>query len=393
MLWSHYIFRQGAGVHQLWDEVMLERPVNLLYISARGFDRRANVVLDRFIDNCLSSQVEFTGANLLLMGFPDYQLSDDLIEETQINSAAMETSFLRLNASVISRVDVSTKNHEDSTEDDEVSASAALRASVEAVVNAISNQTDVILDISSLPRVAYLGILTGLLERTIADKESNDALFASGINLYVLVGEDAALDAHIRAEDPSSEITLVPGFAGALHSESVRDWPLVWFPLLGEGRINQLQGVMNAYVTELAEVCPVLPHPSRDPKRADRLLIEYKVPLFDQRQTPTSNIMYVHEAQPFEAYRQLLKTMRRYKESLRTLGGCNLVVTPLSSKLMTVGATLACYEMKPLGSAADYGVAIPYAEVTRYTADVTRLRTTKPVMSCLLLTGRAYQPS
>ena len=158
-----------------------------------------------------------------------------------------------------------------------------------------------------------------------------------------------------------------------------------------DGRINYNES-MDSYVPELAEVCPVLPHPSSDPRRADRLLVEYKVPLFDQRQTPTSNIMYVHETHPFEAYRQLLKAMLRYKESLKILGGCRIVVTPLSSKLVTLGATLACYEMRPHTSAADYGVAIPYAEVTRYTADVTKLRITKPLISCLVLAGSAYDP-
>lgn len=100
----------------------------------------------------------------------------------------------------------------------------------------------------------------------------------------------------------------------------------------------------------------------------------------------------MHESHPFEAYRQLLKAMQRYKESLQVLGGCRIVVTPLSSKLVTLGATLACYEMRPPSSAADYGVAIPYAEVTRYTADVAHLRNTKPILSCLVLTGRAYDP-
>lgn len=392
MLWRHYTFRQGVAVHQLWDEMLIGRPVNLLYISARGFDRRADVVLDNFVAHCLSSQVRFDAACLSLIGFPDYQLEEDLIEETRTNSDAMQVSFSRLDHATTVQIDVSTKNHEDSVEGDEVSAAVALRAGVEAIVNSITSQTDVVLDISSLPRVAYLSILTGLLERTIKDKQAKDCLYASKINLYVLVGEDAALDAHIRAEDPSNDITLVPGFAGALHSESVKEWPLVWFPLLGEGRTNQLQRVMDSYVPELAEVCPVLPHPSSDPRRADRLLVEYKVPLFDQRQTPTSNIMYVHETHPFEAYRQLLKAMLRYKESLQILGGCRIVVTPLSSKLVTLGATLACYEMRPHTSAADYGVAIPYAEVTRYTADVTKLRITKPLISCLVLAGSAYDP-
>jgi hypothetical protein len=100
----------------------------------------------------------------------------------------------------------------------------------------------------------------------------------------------------------------------------VQDWPLVWFPILGENRSSQLQRVATE-IPKSAEICPILPHPSRDPRRADRLIIEYKEPLFDSRRTPTGNILYAHESNPFEAYRQLFLAMQRYRDSLNIMGG------------------------------------------------------------------------
>lgn len=35
-----------------------------------------------------------------------------------------------------------------------------------------------------------------------------------------------------------------------------------------------------------------MPHPSKDPRRADQLIVEYQEPLFVSRKTPTSNILY-----------------------------------------------------------------------------------------------------
>lgn len=70
-----------------------------------------------------------------------------------------------------------------------------------------------------------------------------------------------------------------------------------------------------------AEICPVLPSPSRDPRRGDRLLMEFKGPLFDTRETPFTNVLYAHEGDPFEAYRQLLGTKKRYRRSLSVVGG------------------------------------------------------------------------
>ena len=83
--------------------------------------------------------------------------------------------------------------------------------------------------------------------------------------------------------------------------------------------------------------------------------------------------------------------MRRYLESMGILGGCRLVVTPLGSKLITVGAGLACFEMKPVKAQENYGIAIPYAAPTRYVVSVETLRSAKPVIASLLLTGDAYQ--
>jgi hypothetical protein len=233
--------------------------------------------------------------------------------------------------------------------------------------------------------------MTHILDRLVPDKGAEHALAANNVNFQVLVAEDATLDAQILAEDPSSDPVLVPGFSSAVHAESVQDWPLVWFPILGEHRVNQLQQIMKSNVIpDEAEICPVLPHPSRNPRRADRLLVEYKEPLFEKRETPTSNILYAHESHPFEAYRQLLQAMHRYRTSLRILGGCRLVVTPLGSKLITLGAGLACFEVRPTDLTAQYGIAIPHAEPTRYVANVEALRSSRPEISALLLTGEAY---
>ena len=277
------------------------------------------------------------------------------------------------------------------TDGDDITASQALRQGTDAVLKHVTNQTDIILDVSSLPRVVYLALLTSLLNRLVPNKTSPGALAASQVNLQVLVAEDAELDASIRAEDPSNDPVLIPGFSSALQAESVQEWPLVWVPILGEHRVNQLQQIMKSNVIpDEAEICPIVPHPSRNPRRADRLLVEYKEPLFEKRETPTSNIIYAHESHPFEAYRQLLQAMQRYRRSMEVRGGCRLVVTPLGSKRITIGAGLACFEMRPSDLNAKYRVAIPHAEPMRYIAAVDALTNSRPEISALLLTGEAY---
>ncbi len=384
MLWQHYVLRRGDQVQTLWDGLFNHRSVRLLYITGRGFDPRARSTMHSLMQNITASGHNIEKASLLLVEITGYQLSQELVDITAQNAEAIQSSFSALGNSIGITIGSSGSGEAD------ISASSALRQGTEAVLGHVGDYTDIILDISSLPRIAYLAFMTSLLNKLVPDKSAQNALFADGINLQILVAEDTVLDSRILSEDPSNELVLIPGFSSALYAESAQDWPLVWFPILGDNRVNQLQKV-ESVIPQSAEICPVLPHPARDPRRAERLLMEYKVPLFDLRQTPPSDFLYVHESQPFEAYRQLLSAMRRYRASMEILGGCRLVVTPLASKLITIGAGLACFEMHTAIMEHNSGVAIVHAEPTRYVASLDHLRSAKPELSALLLTGQAYQ--
>jgi hypothetical protein len=385
MLWQHYVFRRGTGVNDMWDRFFRDRSLNLLYIGGSGFDPRARTTIARFVRGVTSSGAKVEAANLLLVGFERYELDDDLKAATEENATFLRNTFSVLGQTVEFNMDARAEG------EDELSTSNALRKCVESIVARISSRTDIILDVSSLPRVAYLAIMTGLLYRLVPDKTVPNALAAGGVNLQVLVAEDSRLDSIIRSEDPSADLVTIPGFSTAMYAESMQDWPMVWFPILGENRLGQFNMVMNAAaaIPDDAEICPVIPHPSRDLRRAERLLIEYKSLLFDKLQIPVSNALYVSESNPFETYRQLLGAMERYRKSLTMLGGCRLAVTPLSSKLVTLGAGLACFEMR-LSKMDDYGVAMPYAEPMRYVASKAELANANPEIASLVLTGTAY---
>jgi hypothetical protein len=380
MLWQHYVYRRGADAQDMWERMYSGRaaankPVRLLYVAGRGFDTRAQLAMDRFVESLRSTGCFVQTAELLLIGFADYQLSEELSEETERNAAALSRRFAELGNTKTETAVFGAS----ATDEADLSATSALRLQAESVLSNIDDQSDVVLDVSSLPRVAYLALLTSILQTLIPNKTIHYPLNAQGITFQVIVAEDARLDSLIRSEDPSNDLVLIPGFSSALQLESVQDWPMVWFPILGENRVSQLEKVISlAPIPASAEICPVVPHPSRNPRRADQLLIEYREPLFASRSTPTTSVLFAHESHPFEAYRQLLGAMRRYRDSMGIIGGCRLVVTPLASKLITLGAGLACFEMRPEQMDQDYGVAIPYAVPTRYLASIPDLRSATP---------------
>ncbi len=383
MLWKNYVFRMGDSVHDLWDDLFRDRVIRLLYICGRGFDVRAQKVLSEFLQNMRSNGHKVEEARLLLVGLTGYELDDALIEQTEQNAREIQQLFREIGSVHEISFDSSL------VEETDLSASNILSIGMMKVLSHVGDQTDIILDVSSLPRTVYLTLLTAILHKVMPIK-TPDALGAKGINFQVLVGQDASLDGRIQSDDPSNDLVLIPGYSSALYSESMQDWPLVWFPILGENRMGQFEKVMVSVIPDTAEICPVVPHPSNDLRRGDKLLVEYMRPLFGVRKVPTTNILYAHENNPFEAYRQMYSAMCRYRDSLNMLGGCRLVVTPLGSKLITLGVGLACFEVRPPTSENNYGIAIPQAEPKRYITSLNDLRSSKPEIASLLLTGEAY---
>lgn len=384
MLWNDYVFSSGDAIHDLWDGIYSRRSAKLLYITGKGFDSRGCEVLATFLDNVQACKCKLEEAELLLVDFSGYELDEELLELTGSNVEKLRSMFSPYG--VITEVRIGTSSHGE----DDLSSASALRQGSRTVIEKIGAQTDVILDISSLPRIVYLSLMAAILSKIVGDFKNKSALSAGGINFQILVAEDPVLDSKIQSRDPSNEIVYIPGFSPALDAASHEKWPLVWLPLLGENRTAQFIKIKEAIIGSGSEICPILPHPSKNPRRADQLLFEYNEALFSEDANQTSNILYAHESNPFEAYRQIFKAIERYKSSLTLLGGCKLAVTPLASKLITIGAGLACLEANKV-STEDYIVAMPYSEPTRYTAPSAGADYASPVISSLLLTGEAYQ--
>lgn len=387
LLWDTYVYRRNEEVPDLWDSLFQGRDARLLYIAGRGFDVRVVDALQSFIDCVEAGKYRISKADLVLVGFTRYELSEELSKLTKDNDEKLKAMFARLGSVQEVTVNALDANGE------EVAPTVALYDGNKQVVEKIADQTDIILDVSSLPRVVYLSLITAILGKLIPNKTQPEALNAGGVNFQVLVAENPELDATIKSEDLSDELVLIPGFGSGWRTQSNKHWPIVWFPMLGENREMQFEKLVTlAGIQAKAEVCPVLPHPSSNPRRADELLVSYRQQLFESRDTPASNILYAHESNPFEVYRQLYNAMIRYKDSFEPLGGCHLAVSPLSSKLMTVGAGLACFEMKAADIKEKYAVTIPYVEPKRYSASVSELIGSS-TLSCLLLTGQAYSIS
>lgn len=219
--------------------------------------------------------------------------------------------------------------------------------------------SDIIIDISALPRTLYFPLVGALLDAVDRAGRNNHG----APNIHLLVAESSTLDRRIVEEGVEARAEYLHGFAGGLDQEATRGMPTLWIPLLGESQNAQLAKIYDLVVPD--EICPVLPSPSVNPRRADDLVLEYRELLFDRLRIEPRNLLYAAEQNPFEVYHQLRRTVLRYEQALRPLGGCKTAVSVLSSKLMSVGALLAAYEMKATG----HQVGIAHVESHGYVPD------------------------
>jgi hypothetical protein len=227
-------------------------------------------------------------------------------------------------------------------------------ANIFASLEDFSDYTDIVVDVSAMPRGLYFPLIGKVLY--LVDSSGCSGTLSKAPNLHVLVSENAQLDSKINDEGIDDEASYMYGFTGALDTESASGSPKVWVPILGEKQAQQLERIYNLVIPD--EICPILPMPSVNPRRTDNLLIEYRELLFDRLRVDQRNLIYVDEQNPFEVYRELHRTIRDYNKALSTLGGCQVVISALSSKLLSMGALLAAYEMKNYGS----GVGIAHVE-------------------------------
>ena len=329
--WDPYFMAKGEQFDAFWRDHLNGAHRNVLYVLGKGFDPRMCEGL---------KQVMSAGGNGLrncaLMEFDEGPDSP-----STGHRALVEDNLTILGKLAEGRGKILSKVvpmwSEDVPGRHRISSLSAANAFSGADIRSYS---DIVVDISAMPRSIYFPLIGKLIY--LLDKGGDAG--ESAANLHIIVCEDAELDRKIRDAGIDDDADYVHGFGGGLEMEASGEMPKVWIPILGEGQTTQLERIY-ALLVDPEEICPVLPSPSLAPRRSDELLIEYRDLLLDRWRVEPRNIIYAAEQNPFEAYRQIHRAVRHYRQALQPLGGCKAVVSALSSKLLSIGALLATYEL------------------------------------------------
>ena len=209
--------------------------------------------------------------------------------------------------------------------------------------------SDVVVDVSALSVGTSFPIIRYLVQRI----DQSDDQF----NLHLFVVHDPELDAAIRAIS-SDTPGHVHGFKGGSTLNDFMGAARLWLPQLATGRRSALRKLYD--FVEPHDTCPVLPFPAADPRLGDRLAEEYLVELESDWSVDTRDIVYADGADPLDLYRTILKLDDRRKPVFEGVDGSLLVLSPLGSKIMALGALMAALERNlPVAYLESIGYELP----------------------------------
>jgi hypothetical protein len=267
------------------------------------------------------------------------QFHDDLAAGSAQQRAAADNNFQAFGAIVSGRgaVEERTVRFRNEKNDSVADRSAA---NLFADPDAVAAYTDLVVDISAMPRVVYFPLLSRLIY-------FYDSLRAGGKpapNVHAVVSEDPNADTKIRENGIDEEAKFLHPFEGPFNREAMGQQRTIWIPVMGEDRTHQFERMF--VLVKPTEVCPVLPSPARNPRRGDDIAMQYQKLLFDEVRVEPQNIIYASEFNPFDVYRQVRRTVLHYYKVLNLIGGCRVALSAMCSKVMSLGILLVAYELK-----------------------------------------------
>jgi hypothetical protein len=326
--WDSYVLlRNGNDINSFWCEHYKDTSRKTLFILGKGFDIRMNLGLKNLITN---NQIE---VKALLIGFDEGKSSASHNYEKYVDDNIAELDMLPGINIEKREITLWKGSGRKKRRIGDREAADNIIISYEE----IKEYSDIVLDISALPRGIYFSLIGKILVLIDSNKLGGNELH----NFFIVTSENAKIDTMTQEEVVDEDLNYTHGFGGGL--ELTSEIPIIWFPILGENKRHQLLKA-NQKINP-REICPLLPFPSKDPRRSDQLIIEYHRLLFDELRIEGQNLIYVPEQNPFEVYRSLCHAIINYNESLEILNGCKAAISTFSSKLLSIGALLAAYEL------------------------------------------------
>ena len=366
--WFDYFLECGENLERFLKDHLDTGQRSVLFVLARSFDPRTTLGLEKLMAAGGEGKRD---VRLLIYQENGHTGNQDLVQRAVENGENIRTL-------IGDRGQLSEYTVEFHADGRRVASQRA--AGTFSDVSEIEPYTDIVVDVSGMPRSIFFPLVARILH--FIDDFQGDGKAIHSPNLFLFVAEDPELDAKISQEGIEEFADFVGAFRGTFDQEVHAHLPKVWIPILGENRLVQLKRIYD--LVKPHEICPLLPSPAKNPRRADNLVREYHDFLFNEMGVDPRDLVFTAEQNPFEVYRTLRQVVLHYQDAFKPLGGCQVALSALSSKLMSLGALMAAYDLRRSGQK----IAVAHVDSHAY-----NLGTSKPDSELygLWVAGECYE--
>ena len=335
---KYYLNRDFSG---FWRRRLTKPDATVCIIGGIGFDPRSLTAIELLAGCRSTTPIDCVTLNLRP---PSSQLSESYSKLEALTDKNIGRLKSIANVNIISEEEISLRDAEGHL----VGGRNAAKI-LSGLFSAITNHRDIIIDISGLPRTIFYPLIAYLCQQSDIGKIRN---------LHVVVTQNSALDGCIRGGEYGN-----PDYLYGFRPTSSGDLKLVWLPAISSSESSRLEKIHNQIERECAEICPILPFPAKNLRRADEIIMQMRSILFERMLVSENNLLLCDEQSPFDIYRKILEVDDYYKTTLSALDGLGditTVVSPLASKMLSLGMLLAAIERK---------LPVSYTEAGSYQID------------------------
>lgn len=354
--WEHCVTHSDEEATLFIQEYFSRSDRRVLIIAGAGFDPRSAVVTE-------AVSAVATHRSGIWVREERANPSADLLARAEVNVARLQAA---ISNSVVRSIEIFDP------QDGAVVGAKRLIRQIAPLSSGAQTLTDIVLDLSALS----IGISFPLVRYVF----ETYGLASGGPNIHLFVAEDPNLDATVTS-DHADNAMYVPGFAGSAVLDERSKSTRLWIPQLVRGRTDALRRI-HQFVGAV-ETCPILPFPAKNLRRGDELLEHFITEVSDAWDVDPRNYIYAAEREPVDLYRTLLRLDDARRRVYENHGGSMLVLSPIGSRVLALGALLAALER-------DFPVA--YLESISYSlqlGDANGLPSSWPLVH-VWLSGDAY---
>ncbi len=357
--WEPCVHNRGCDAENFLKVYFSQPGRNLLVVAGAGFDPRS-IRVAKLLPASIQPKLD---AVLIREERPNPDSS--LIELAEANRDKMVESFPR-----------ATEHAVHIFANDNAVIGGREAAKLVASLS-IESYTDVLVDTSALSIGVAFPVVKTLLQL---------AANASGhvCNIHVIASHNRETDESVSS-NPSDTPTAIHGFRGNWALSEKSRAAMLWMPQLGRGKGPVLGRIfqMLRNVQEDTVVCPILPFPSSRPRLPDELIVEFAEELQSSWSVDARDLVYADEKSPLDLYRTILRIDDARRRVFASVGGSQIILSPLGSKALALGAMMAAIER-------DF--TIFHVESLGYTFDESKAKsvTTSDELVHIWLSGDAY---